>query len=88
MDLFNYYNLDECLDKTKILKKLDDYKNDGKIEWSLEGEILKIQDLDLEEGDIENLEKLFDKLDIFPYTEYDDENGDDGFFSDEEDEFN
>lgn len=88
MDLFNYYNLDECLDKTKLFNKLDNLVDDGKIEWKVDGEVLKIEDLDLEEIDIENLQKLFDKLDVFPYTEYDDENGDGGFFDDEEDEFN
>lgn len=83
MELQKFWNIDECLDREKLFSKLDLLVGDGKIEWSVDGEILKIEDLDLEEVDIETLTKLFDKLDVFVYG-YDDEDEDDTF--DEEDE--
>ena len=70
MELYKYYNIDECLDKDKLFKKLDELVDDGKIEYNLDGEIMKIEDLDLEEWDIESLQKLFDKLDLFTYKEF------------------
>lgn len=85
MELNKYYNIDECLDKDKLFSKLDLLVDDGKIEYHLDGEIMKILDLDLEEADIQTLEKLFDKLDVFLYNEYEEEDGEDGFedFDDE-----
>ena len=80
MELFKYYNIDECLDKDKLFQKLDSLVNDGKIDYDLDGQILKIEDLDLEEFDIEVLVKLFDKLDVFTYTEYDEDDQDDDPF--------
>lgn len=80
MELFKYYNIDECLDKDKLFQKLDSLVNDGKIDYDLDGQILKIEDLDLEEFDIEALVKLFDKLDVFTYTEYDEDDQDDDPF--------
>ena len=32
MELFEYYNLDECIDRKGVLAKLKSLKNEGKIE--------------------------------------------------------
>ncbi len=69
MELFNYYSLDECLNRKQVINMLKSYKSDGKIEYSLDQEILKIKDLDLEE----------DEDDFYGgYEDYDDEDFDDG----------
>ena len=47
--LFNYYSLDECIDKKLVMNELKSLKADGKIEYSVDhGDILKIVDIDLE----------------------------------------
>ena len=91
MELFNFYSLDECLEQKLVKKKLNQLEEDGKIEFSIDGDILKIQDLDLDEEELSDLVKMFDNNDIFPYPDYeegiDDEEDDyyDGF--DEEDDY-
>ncbi len=80
MKLFNYYSIDECNNKKKVFERLDELKNDGKIEYEMDGrDLFKIEDLDLEEGDIENLNKLFDSEDVFPYLENEDDKDEDDF---------
>jgi len=39
MELFEYYNLDECIDRKSVLAKLKSLKNEGKIEYDIKGEI-------------------------------------------------
>lgn len=73
MNLFNYYSLDECSNKKEVIKVLKSFKNDGKIEYSLDREILKIEDIDLDEYEVEDLLNLFDEYDVFPYLEMDDD---------------
>ena len=73
MELFNYYSLDECIDKKLVIGKLKSLRNDGKIDYVIEHDIVNISDIDLEESDIEELTDLFDKNDIFPYLDHDDE---------------
>jgi len=68
MKLFNYYNIDECRD-------------DGKIEYEMDGlDIFKIEDIDLEESDIEDLNDLFDDEDVFPYLDNEEEEEDDDYY--------
>ena len=78
MKLFNYYSLDECIDKKAIIKKMKSLQSDGKIEYDVDGEILHIDDIDLEEMDIEELNEMFDENDVFPYLEKDDMDDEDG----------
>ena len=94
LELFNYYSLDECPERKVIKKRLTQLEGEGKIEFDLEGDILKITDLDLDENEIAELIEMFDKYDVFPYPDYeenlDDEDDDryddyDGF--DEEDDY-
>ncbi len=91
MELFNYYSLDECPERKVIKKRLTQLEEEGKIEFELEGDLLKITDLDLDEDEVAELVEMFDKYDVFAYPDYeeglDDEEDDyyDGF--DEEDDY-
>ena len=91
MELFNYYSLDECPERKVIKKRLTQLEDEGKIDFNLDGDILKITDLDLDEDEVAELVEMFDKYDVFPYPDYeegiDDEEDDyyDGF--DEEDDY-
>lgn len=91
MELFNYYSLDECLERKVIKKRLTQLEEEGKIEFDIDGDILKITDLDLDEDEVAELVEMFDKYDVFSYPDYeegiDDEEDDyyDGF--DEEDDY-
>ena len=92
MKLFNYYSMDECTDRKKVINKLKSLEGDGKVEYSLDQvtDIFKITDLDLEDEDIEDLIKIFDQNDVFPYLDYnedDEENGDDSYDDDESDDY-
>ena len=89
MELFNYYSMDECPERKVIKKRLTQLEEEGKIDFDIDGDILKISDLDLDEDEVAELVEMFDKYDVFPYPDYeegiDDEEDDyyDGF--DEED---
>ena len=78
MELSNtYYSLDECIDIDTVMKKLKELENAGKIEYSIDTDILKIDDIDLMDLEISSLENLFDDNDIFPYLDRYDEDEDD-----------
>ena len=80
MTLFNYYSVDECKEREKIFGKLNQLRDDGKIEYEMiERDIFKLEDLDLEEIDIEDLNKLFDSNDVFPYLDHNDEDDKPGY---------
>ena len=93
MELFNFYSLDVCLEQKLVKKKLNQLEEDGKIEFSIDGDILKIQDLDLDEEELSDLIKMFDNNDIFPYPDYQEgfEDDDDDFgyddFDDEQQDY-
>ncbi len=82
MELFNYYSLDEVIDRKSVMSKLKSLKKEGKIEYQLEGEIVNIEDIDLDETETEELIKLFDSNDVFPYLERDSESDDDDYYDD------
>ena len=73
MELYNYYSLDEAIDRKSVLKRLKQLQKDSKIKLELDGEVFKIEDLDLEESEIEELIQLFDKNDVFPYLDRDED---------------
>jgi hypothetical protein len=91
MELFNYYSLDECPERKVIKKRLTQLEDEGKVEFTIDGDILKITDLDLDEDEVAELVEMFDKYDVFSYPDYeeglDDEDDDyyDGF--DEEEDY-
>jgi len=78
--LFSYYSIDECTDTDKLYEELDKYSDGGLLEYKLEDrDIIKIEDLDLTEDEIEDIEKILDGLDVFPYLGYEDSEDGDGF---------
>lgn len=90
MELFNYYSMDECPERKVIKKRLTQLEDEGKIDFDIDGDILKISDLDLDEDEVAELVEMFDKYDVFPYPDYEeglDEDDDyyEGF--DEEDDY-
>lgn len=91
MELFEYYNLDECIDRKLVLSKLNELKEDGKIEYDLNGDILKIEDIDLDETEIDELADLLEENDVFEdldgggEDDWDDEGWGDDSFDDEDD---
>lgn len=90
MILHNYYTLDECTNKKSILRKLKEFEKEGKIEFEVEKstDVVTIEDLDLEDDDIEYLIDLFEKNDVYPYLDKDedDDYDNDGYY-DEDDEY-
>ena len=89
-ELYKYYNLDEVIDLKLITTKLKQFEKDGKVEYSINDDILKVDDIDLEDCDISLLIKLFEENDVFEEPEYEDEyedNNDDDGFGDFDDEY-
>lgn len=89
-ELGTIWNLDECIDRKLITTKLKQLEKDGKIDFKVSGDILKIEDIDLEDSDIDTLIKLFEDNDVFEEPDYEDEfgdNSDDDGFADYDDEY-
>ena len=80
MELYDYYNLCECVDRKKVISVLKKFKKEGKIDYSLDGEILNLEDLDLDESDVDYLAELFEENDVFAETDREDD--DDDFYDD------
>ena len=84
------WNLDECINRRLITTKLKQFEKDGKIDFTISGDILKLEDNDLEDKDIDFLIKLFEENDVFEELDYEDEFGDnldDDGFCDYDDEY-
>ena len=89
-ELGTIWNLDECIDRKLITTKLKQLEKDGKIDFKVSVDILKIEDIDLEDSDIDTLIKLFEDNDVFEEPDYEDEFGDnldDDGFTDYDDEY-
>lgn len=86
-ELFTYYTLDEVIDRTLIVNTLKKLKSEAKIELSIDGDIFKIKDIELEESEIDDLLDLFDSNDVFPYHDIDDEDDDYSDFYRDDDEY-
>ena len=80
-----FWNLDECIDRKLVLSKLKDLKDEGKIEYDLNGDFLKIEDIDLDETEVNELVKLLEDNDVFEDLEHgeDDDNWDDDGWADD-----
>jgi hypothetical protein len=63
--------------KSLVVYALKVESDDGKIEFSIERDILKIEDIDLDESEVEELLDLFDENDIFEELDMDDDWDDD-----------
>jgi len=70
MELFNYYSMDECPERKVIKKRLTQLEEEGKIDFDIDGDILKIKDIDLDEDEVTELVEMFDKYDVFAYPDY------------------
>jgi hypothetical protein len=89
-ELNNWYSLDECVDMKKITTTLKKFVKEGKIDYNIDKakDLLHIEDLDLEEEDIDLLVELFDKNDVFPYLDYEEDDDEDRYDDyDDEDEY-
>jgi hypothetical protein len=88
-ELFNYYSLDEAVNKDLVINKLKTLKRDCKIELNFDGDIFKIKDIDLEESEIDELIQLFEENDVFPYYDREDDEDDDMWdnYYDEDDDY-
>lgn len=82
MELDKYYSLDEAIDRVDVLSELKKLKKEGKIDYQLDGDILSIKDLDLDDSEIEDLLDLFDDNDVFPYLDKEDDSEDDSDYDD------
>ena len=89
--LERWYSLDECTNKKLVVKKLKDLEGQGKIEYTIEKstDIFEIEDLDLEDSDIDELLDLFEKNDVFPYLDKNEDEDDEdyGDYDDESDDY-
>ena len=83
MELFNYYSMDECPERKVIKKRLTQLEEEGKIDFDIDGDILKIKDIDLDEDEVAELVEMFDKYDVFAYPDYEE-----GLEDDEDDYYN
>jgi hypothetical protein len=83
-ELGKCYDLDECGERKQVVVKLKQFEKEGKIEYSISGDVLKIEDIDLEDNDITYLIKLFEDNDIFENTEYDEDDD----YNDDYDDYN
>lgn len=94
MKLYTYYSIDECKDTKRIKKELNVFDREGKIEYEIDrvNSILKIEDIDLEDDDIEYLLDLFENLEVYPNIDMEDDEDDDedyGYYNrdDEDDDY-
>jgi hypothetical protein len=87
MELSNYYNLIECVDRKGVISILKKFKKEGKISYALDGDELNIEDLDLDEDEIDYLCDFFDKNDVFPNLDKDDDLDDYDDFGDYDDDY-
>ena len=79
MRLYTYYSIDECNNTKRLKKELNIYDHQGKIEYDFDrvNSILKIEDLDLEDNDVEYLIELFEDLEVYPNMDMDGDDDDD-----------
>jgi len=86
MELFNYYSMDECPERKVIKKRLTQLEEEGKIDFDIDGDILKIKDIDLDEDEVTELVEMFDKYDVFAYPDYEEGLEDEDEYYDDFDE--
>lgn len=85
--LFNYYSIDECLNEDSLYSELDKFVDDGVLEYQLiDRWILKIVDIDLTDDETSSISKMLDNMDIFPYLDYDPDDSEDSYDSEEYDD--
>lgn len=85
MNLFKYYSLEEVSNRKLVINNLKLLKTEGKINYELDGEVFRLDDIDLDETEIEELINLFEENDVFPYLDREDDDmyGDDDMYDDD-----
>lgn len=88
MKLYTYYSIDECKDTKRIKKELNVFDREGKIEYEIDkvNYLLKVEDIDLEDDDIEYLVELFEDLEVYPNMDMEEDEDDDLGYYDPDDE--
>lgn len=91
MKLYTYYSIDECKDTKRIKKELNVFDKEGKLEYEIDrvNSLLKVEDIDLEDEDVEYLIDLFEQCEVYPnidMEEEDDEDGDYGYYDEDGDD--
>lgn len=86
-ELSTYWNLDECTDRKLILNSLKKFKKDGKIDYEIKLELLKLEDIDMCQEDITSLLDMFEKHCVFEDLDISDDDDDfDEFYGDDFDD--
>ena len=92
MRLYTYYSIDECKDTKRIKKELNVFDKQGKLEYEIDriNYILKVEDIDLEDNDIEFLVELFEELEVYPNMDMSDEDEDEddyGYYDPDDEDY-
>jgi hypothetical protein len=90
MNLFKYYNLEEVSNRKLVINTLKLLKKEGKINYELDGEVFRLDDLDLSDKEIEDLIDLLEENDVFPYLDResdDDDDIDDDMYDDDTNDY-
>jgi hypothetical protein len=77
MELFEYYNLTESANADLVLAKLELLSQDYKIEYQYfpQREVIKVEDLDLSDTELEKLIETFENNDIIPDYDFSENSG-------------
>ena len=89
--LFTHYSFDECGNEGQLFERLDEFYNDGKIQYSVENQyVFKIKDLELSDDEIQDLCNFLDSMDVYPYIAEEEEEESDDFddFDESDDDYN
>lgn len=72
MGLSKYYSLDECNDREELFNYLNTLKDKSKINYKLleYDDLISVVDLTMSDNDIKKMQKIFDKLDIIVFTDW------------------
>lgn len=88
--LFNYYSFDECTDEETLFEKLNKLVDEEKIRYSeSDSYLIKIEDLELSDSELEELHSFLDENNVYPYLGYDEEDYESDFddFNDEYEDY-
>jgi hypothetical protein len=77
------YSLDECIDRERVVGRLELLKLAGKLYYDIEDDILEIEDLDLSDDELDKLLKLLDKNDVIEYNERENDVDKDDYFDED-----
>jgi hypothetical protein len=93
MKIKKYYSLDECTQQEEVFTILNDLQDLEKIDYEvieddIYGDVIKIEDLDLNTTDHKKLFDDFNRLDVIDFPDYDYDPDEEEFEEEDEDDFN